>query len=55
MIYDGVISLIDSGQIEEAQKVLEAVMNGEELAAYIASGGTAEEYIRQIFRDQGVA
>lgn len=55
MIYDGVVSLIDSGQMEEAQKALAAVMNGEELAAYIAGGGTAEEYIRQIFRDQGVA
>ena len=55
MIYDGVVSLIDSGQIEEAQKALAAVMNGEELAAYIAGGGTTEEYIRQIFRDQGIA
>lgn len=55
MIYDGVVSLIDSGQMEEAQKALAAVMNGEELAAYIAGGGTAEEYIRQIFRDQGIA
>lgn len=55
MIYDGVVSLVNSGQMEEAQKALEAVMNGEELAAYIAGGGTAEGYIQQIFRDQGAA
>lgn len=55
MIYDGVAELVNEGEMEKAQEALEMVMDGEALAAHIASGGTAEGYIRQIFHNQGIA
>lgn len=55
MIYDGLAKLIDGGDIEGAEKAIDALLNFTDLDRFIKEGGTAEEYIRQIFRDRGIA
>lgn len=55
MIYDGLAKLIDGGDIEGAEKAIDALLNFTDFDRFIKQGGTAEEYIRQIFRDRGIA
>lgn len=55
MIYDGLAKLIDSGDIESAEKAVNALLSAFDLNKFVEEGGTVEEYIRQVFRDQGIA
>lgn len=55
MIYDGLAKLIDSGDIEGAEKAVNALLSAFDLNKFVEEGGTVEEYILQVFRDQGIA
>lgn len=55
MIYDGLVELVNAGRIEDAQNALAAILNGGAMAEAISGGETRAEYIKEIFRDQGIA
>lgn len=55
MIYDGLLKLVNSGDIEEAQSVISSLLDFTTLNKAIEEGKTVDQYITQVFRDVGVA
>lgn len=55
MIYDGLLNLVNSGDIEEAQSVISSLLDFTALNRAIEEGKTVDQYITQVFRDVGVA
>lgn len=55
MIYDGLLKLVDSGDIEIAQSIISSLLDFTALNKAIEEGKTADQYIAQVFKEAGVA
>ena len=54
MITDGLIEMVDAGQIDKANEVIASLLDSEALQEHTASGETISDYIVEVFKEAGV-